>query len=152
MSHIEVIDSKVSVWGGSPAKNAVKTVTCGANAQGIIWVRLLAYPGTGVNTMWNVWINDSSGKNFARWYGSGTTARGRMGTSGTVTVTKTLQGGGYWDSLVVKIVPSANTTQFYFNGEDLGTYSHGTQPSDVVGEIKIERETTACERQHDVPR
>ena len=139
-SQIEVVSNFVRVWGGATSYDAIKTVSCSSSPTGYIWVRILAYLGSGWDTIWSVWIDDSSARNFGRWYGSGSTARGRIGGTANVTAVQNLQGNGVWDSLVMKINPAANTTQFYFNGADLGTLSHASEgTADVVGRVRFER-------------
>ncbi len=94
--------------------------------------------GVGDMTMWSLWLDDPSGHNLARWYGKGTTARGRIGGTGDVTAEQTLTGS--WDSLVVKINLAANTSEFTFNGTTIGTLSHAvTGASDTLGRIWFER-------------
>jgi hypothetical protein len=88
--------------------------------------------------MWSFWINDSSGRNLARWYGSGTTARGRIGSTANVTTTQNLSGA--WENIDVKINPSANTSEFFFNGTSLGTLSHASEGAgDAIGQLRFER-------------
>ena len=92
------------------------------------------------DNIWSFWVDDASGHNFGRWYGTGTTARGRIGGTAKVTAVQNLQGNGVWDSLVMKMDPAANTTQFFFNGTDLGTLSHASEgTADVVGRVRFER-------------
>ena len=118
--------------------DAVKTVSCGADASGYITVTVKINGEVGDQTMWNLWIDDAAMNNFARWYGSGTTARGRIGTTGTVTASQNLSGA--WEELKVKIHPGNNTTEFFFNGTSLGVYSHSvTGVGDVLGRLRFER-------------
>ena len=139
-SQVETVSEFVRIWGGAGSYDSIHTMTCSDAGYGYIMVRILAYAGVGSNTSWSVWVDDASGLNFGRWYGSGTTARGRIGGTANVTTVQNLQGGGVWDSLVIKIVPSANTTQFFFNGADLGVFSHADQGTgDVVGRVRFER-------------
>jgi len=47
---------------------------------------------------------------------------------------------GRWDTLKVKITPSANTSEFFFNGASIGVLDHGqTGAGDVIGRLKFER-------------
>lgn len=88
--------------------------------------------------MWSLWLNDPAGVNICRWYGTGTTARGRIGSSGIVTVEQTLTGG--WDNLLVKINPVAKTAQFFFNGVSIGTLSYSAQgAANTLGKLRFER-------------
>ena len=137
-AHIAIDNTCVKIIGGSGSKDALKTVSCADQGWGYIWVRLKINGEVGANTIWSLWINDSSGKNLARWYGSGTTARGRIGNTGNVTATQTLSGA--WETIDVKINPSANTSQFFFNGTSIGTLSHASEGAgDAVGQLRFER-------------
>ena len=87
--------------------------------------------------MWSLWCDDPSGKNLARWYGGGTTARGRIGDSGIVTDLHPLTGN--WDTLIVKIEPALNTSEFFFNGASIGTLDHSsTGAGDSLGRLRFE--------------
>ena len=137
-SHVAISNSCVQIWGGPGTYTATKTVNCADQGWGYIWVRLKINGEVGANTMWSFWINDSAGKNLARWYGSGTTARGRIGGSASVTTTQTLSGA--WQTIDVKINPSANTSEFFFNGVSLGTLSHASEGAgDAIGQLIFER-------------
>ena len=88
--------------------------------------------------MWSLWFDDPAGINICRWYGSGTTARGRIGGSATVTATQTLTGG--LDALLVKINPTAKTAEFFFNGTSIGVLSYSAQgAANTLGRIRFER-------------
>jgi hypothetical protein len=128
----------VKILGGAGSYDAVKTVNCTDQGLGYIWVRLNINGEVGTKTMWNFWINDSSGRNLARWYGTGTSARGRIGNTSSVTATQTLSGA--WETIDVKINPSANTSEFFFNGVSLGTLSHASEGAgDAIGQLRLER-------------
>ena len=137
-SHIAISNSCVQLFGGAGSYSATKTVSIADQGWGYIWVRLKINGEVGANTIWSLWINDSSARNLARWYGSGTTARGRIGNTGSVTATQTLSGA--WQNIDVKINPAANTSQFFFNGVSIGTLSHASEgAADTIGQIRFER-------------
>jgi len=141
-SQIAVESESVKVSGGAGAVDAVQTLSCGSlggNQVGI-WAKIKK--GTGTAIFWNLWIDDPSGKNFGWWFGTGTLVRGKIGTGSQLTASKSLTGA--WDLLYVKIDFSANTTQFFFNGTSLGSYSHvETGAVDALGQIRFERLDTA---------
>ncbi len=57
----------------------------------VILCSLEAYPGiSSGGNIWAAWFNDAAGKNFARWYGYGNTARPRIGGYGLVLPAVTL--------------------------------------------------------------
>ena len=137
-AHIAMLSQTVKILGGSGAKDALKTVSCGDGGLGYIWVRTKIQKGTGSKTIWSLYINDSSGANLARWYGTGTTARGRIGGTADVTPVQTLTGA--WDNIDVKIYPATNNSEFFFNGNSIGTLSHSSQGAgDTVGQLRFER-------------
>ena len=137
-SQIAIDNQCVKIWGGTGSYDAIKTVSCTDQGLGYIWVRLKVNGEVGNFTMWSLWINDSSGRNLARWYGNGTTARGRIGNTGNVTAQKNLSGA--WETIDVRINPSANTSEFFFNGVSIGTLSHASEGAgDAIGQLRFER-------------
>ena len=140
-SQIAVEDNTVKMIGGATAYTADQTVSC-TGSGGVACVRLKVKNGVGTHTLWNLCIDDPTGKNLARWYGMGTSARGRIGTGSLVATSKTLTGG--WDDLYVKINFTANTSEFFFNGASTGTLSHAeTGAGDSIGRLRFERENNS---------
>jgi hypothetical protein len=102
-------------------------------------------PRLGV--MWDFWINDAAGNNLARWYGSGTSARPRIGGTSLVLDPVTLTGG--WDTLQVEIDSNRDYSHFYFNGTLLGGLSHSsTGAGNTVGSIWLGRQNTTAPGQY----
>ena len=97
--------------------------------------------------MWDFWINDAAGNNLARWYGSGTSVRPRIGGTDIVLDTVTLTGG--WDKLEVEIDTNRDYSHFYFNGSLLGGLSHSsTGAGNTVGSVWLGRQNTAVPGQY----
>jgi len=138
-SQIVVEDQSGKVLGGSGSYDATQDLNPSCDGDGTIAaVELKIKRGAGANTFWNVWIDDAAGNNLARWYGSGGSVRGRIGTGGLVTTTQSLT--GEWDTLYVKINFSTNVSEFFFNGANIGSLDHsGTGAGDSIGRIRIER-------------
>ena len=137
-SQIAVENELVKVSGGAGAVDAIQGVSCGSlvGNQVAVWAKIKK--GAGSTIFWNLTIDDSSGKNFGRWFGNGMLARGRIGSGSQQTASQGLSGG--WDCLFMKIDFAANTTQFFFNGASLGSYSHTeTGAGDALGRIRFER-------------
>ena len=125
------------ISGGAGAMEVSRRVECGDCATGVIAVRVRIKKGLGAATIWSLWIDDASGANLARWYGTGTQVRGRIGGTGSVTGLQNLTGG--WDDLLVKIYPALNRSQFFFNGTHIGTLDHSvTGAGDSVGRLRFE--------------
>ncbi|MDO8685032.1 MAG: glycoside hydrolase family 20 zincin-like fold domain-containing protein [Armatimonadota bacterium] len=138
---IDTTGSRVKMSGGAsttdayyPEVNYISYV----GADNVIWVHFKAYPGTGTDTMWNLWFDDSAGNNMARYYGSATTCRGRVGGTNTVTVVYTLT-PAIWNDLDIKIDMAANTATYYCNSFFVGTLDYGSTHGNVLGRIKFER-------------
>jgi hypothetical protein len=143
-SQIGIVSQTVKIAGGAGSYDAVHTANCGDPGTGYMWVHARARAGSGTsNVLWNLHIDDPSGANLARWYGTGTTAKGRIAGTTTVTPTQTLTGG--WDDISVRIDPYANTSEFFFNGSSIGVLDHGqTGAGDVIGRVRIERGSLSC--------
>ena len=138
-AEIEVVSQAVKITGGSPNSEAARSVSCSGTA-GVIGAKVKIRAGSGGVTLWGLWYDDPSGNNLARWYGTGTTARPRIGGTGLVLNPVTLTGGGVWDTLTVHIDTNTDTDEFFFNGTSLGTLSHSsTGAGSSVGAIKFER-------------
>ena len=136
---IEVVDEAIKINGGLDTWDVHRYVECSPNANGIIWLQAMVRKGIGSENMWGLWMDDINGENLARWYGSGSTARGRIGPTDSVTAIQTLTGG--WDSIAAKVDVSANTTEFFFNGVSLGALSHnitGNYGGDTVSRVRLE--------------
>jgi len=135
--HIRIANDTLAIEGSATSYDANRMVSCSDPGTGCIKVSVKVRSGVGDATMWSLWCDDPSGKNLARWYGGGTTARGRIGDSGIVTALQTLTGG--WDYLVVKIDPAANTSEFLLNGTSIGALDHtGTGAGDTLGRLRFE--------------
>ena len=50
-----------------------------------------------------------------------------------------LSGVESWDDLYIKIDTTANTSEFFFNGNSYGAISHGATPANLIGSVRIER-------------
>ncbi len=136
-SEVGVLSDAVKISGGSDNKEAVQYVSC-SGSGGVITAHVRVKAGLGSGTLWGFWIDDANGNNLARWYGSGTTARPRIGGTSLVLDSANLTGG--WDDLSVRINTSANTSEFFLNGASLGTLNHSsTGAGDSVGRVMLER-------------
>ena len=136
-NQIQVSGQAVKINGDTTTYDSVATATCSGGASGIIWMRAKIQQGVGDKTLWSLRINDTSGVNLARWYGTGTTARPRMGDSTAVLPGQTLTGGGVWDVIEVKIYAATDISEFLFNGTSIGTLSHAGA-GNTAGELKFE--------------
>jgi hypothetical protein len=137
-AEIQIVSQTVKVNGGATAFDSIKTVTCGDPGAGFIRVVVKIQKGVGTTTMWSLWCDDAAGANLARWYGTGTTAKGRIGNTTSVTADQILTGG--WDELMVKINPYNNTTEFFFNSVSIGVLDHSqTGATDTLGRLRFER-------------
>lgn len=136
-AEIAVENQSAKVLGGSANVQALKSVTC-SGSGGVIWAEAKIKPGYGGGTLWGLWIDDAAGNNLARWYGSGTTARPRIGGTGLVLDPQTLNAG--WNTIGVKINTNTDIDEYYLNGVSLGTLSHSsTGAGNSVGRVKFER-------------
>jgi hypothetical protein len=143
------VNGVMQIIGGATSLYASRAVYCSDPGTGTIRAAVKIRRGTGDATMWGLWFDDPDGYNLARWYGTGTTARGRVGGTTEVTEAQTLTGG--WDSLVVRIDPIENTSEFIFNGNSIGTLSHAALGgSDVIGWVQFERIGNAQAAGHSV--
>jgi hypothetical protein len=134
------VGGTVKIIGGSSAAECYGSVQSCSGVGGVIWVRIQAKKGSGTSTMWSFYIDDAAGNRLARWYGAGTTAKGRIGTTSLVTADRNLTGPTAWDNLDAKIYTATNQTEFFFNGSSLGTLDHSsTGAGDTVGRLKFER-------------
>lgn len=123
--------------GGSGTVTASRTVSC-AGANNVIVAEIKVRGGTGTGDFfWSIYLDDSSGNNFARWYGGSRHARGRIGS--TITADMVFSGPDVWDDLYVEIDTVANTSEFFFNGISFGALSHGATPAASIGAVRIER-------------
>ena len=105
---------------------------------GVIPLSFKVHAGSGTDMVWSLWIDDTASTNMVRWYGSGTSARGRVGSTTIVTAPQTLTGS--WDDLLVIINPSAKTAAFFFNGAPIGTLDYSSQGTgNVIGRVRFER-------------
>ncbi|MHC4671893.1 MAG: PKD domain-containing protein [Planctomycetota bacterium] len=142
-TQITVTSGTVKVDGGTTAYDSKQTVTCGDPGTGVIQVSIDVKSGTGDTNMWNLYLDDTSGLNMARWYGAGTTARGRIGGTALVTASQVLTGS--WDELVVRIDPYTKTTEFFFNGSSIGTLDYSsTGAVNTLGSITFERNNNSA--------
>jgi hypothetical protein len=136
-NQIQVSGHAVKVNGDPVSHYSVASATCSGGASGIIWVRAKIRQGIGNKTIWSFRVNDNSGVNLARWYGTGTTARPRIGDSTSVLAPQILSGPDVWDTIEVRIHTATDTSEFLFNGTTIGTLSH-VGAGNTVGEVKIE--------------
>jgi len=136
-SKITISAQALKILGGAGVFDAVHTLDCGDFGTGVIAVDVKIKKGVGANTIWGLWIDDAAGANLAHWYGSGMTARGKIGATSSVTNLCSLTGN--WDDLFVKIYPAMNRSQFFFNGAMIGTLDHSsTGAGDSVGRLRFE--------------
>ena len=138
-AEISVADQTVRISGGTTSVDAVRSgLTCADPGTGVIPLSFKVHAGSGVDIVWSLWIDDTASTNMVRWYGSGTSARGRVGSTTITTPAQTLTGG--WDDLLVRINPSAKTAAFFFNGAPIGTLDYSSQgTSNVIGRVRFER-------------
>jgi len=136
-SQIQVLNQTVQISGDANTYDTIHNLNCQNTGGEVTRIIAKVKRGFGNEIMWNLWIDDSSGNNLARWYGSGTTVRGGIGATAQATPLQTLT--GLWDTLMVKIDPSANTSEFIFNGTSIGTLDHSpTGAGDILARIKFE--------------
>ena len=135
---IDSAGSAVRIIGGSGAWTAGHTMSPAyAGASNVIWFHVIANSGVGTDTMWSIWLDDVNGNNLARYYGSGTSCRGRIGGSNTsLTGGLTLTAGPH--DLDIRIDTAANTSTFYVDGGLLGTLDHTSTPGNTLGKVRFE--------------
>jgi len=135
---VTVDNETVKIVGEGESCRCTANVTC-EGAKGIILVSAQVKAGAGSDNMWDFWINDAAGNNLARWYGSGTSARPRIGGTDIVLDPVALTGG--WDTLEVQIDTNRDYSYFYFNATLLGGVSHGsTGAGNTVGSVWLGRQ------------
>ena len=139
-AEIAISSQNVKINGGTGDVDAIQSVTCSGDGTNVgVYTKIRA--GYGTATMWSMYIDDTSNKNLARWYGSGVSARGCISEGATITPEKALTGN--WDDLYVKINFASNTSSFYLNGALIGTLSHAeTGAGDSIGRIRFVRNTS----------
>jgi hypothetical protein len=143
---VTVDNQTVRIVGDGAPCNCTANVTC-RGRNGIILVSARVKAGAGSDNMWHFWINDAAGNNFARWYGSGTTAKPRIGGTSIVLDSVTLTGG--WDTLEVEIDTNTNYSYFYFNGTLLGGLSYSsTGAGNTIGNVWLGRQNTTAPGQY----
>lgn len=137
-SAVQVVSQTVKVNAAATACGCTKLVTC-YGLGGIIWARIQAKSGAVSGPTWDAWFNDAAGRNFARWYGSPTTARPRIDGDNTLVLNSvTLTGTSTWDTLDVKIDTNTHLSEFFFNGDSLGTLNYSTYGAvPPVGQVVI---------------
>lgn len=139
-AEIAVDSQRLKIIGGAGSCDSIQALAFGASSVG---VRLRVRKGSGTSSLWSLWIDDSMGRNYGRWFGTGSVVRGRIGSGSQVTSAQNLTGN--WDDLHIKVTPSANQTQFIFNGSVIGTYSHTeTGAGETIGRIRIERSNSSA--------
>ncbi len=134
---IDSAGSWLKFTGGSGSPTAYHVMSYSGSGSRI-YIHILAKPGTGTDTMWNIFFDDPSSNNLARWYGSGTTCRGRIGGTSVVTDGRTLN-AGQWNDLDLRINTATNISEFYLNGSFMGSLDHTATPSNTLGQIRFER-------------
>jgi len=106
----------------------------------IIYWCIYVYAGGGVaGNEFDIWANDSTGKNFARWYGGPATEKPRIDGVSVVGTGVTLV-SGIWNKLCVDINTLTGFSDFYFNDALVGHLDYRTnQPgiSDYVSQVLI---------------
>ena len=137
-NQIEVSGQTVKINGDTANYSSTTTTSCSGGASGVIWMRVNIRQGAGADKyIWSLRINDTSGANLARWYGSGSTARPRIGDGTSVLAPQNLTGPGVWDVLEVKINTATDSSEFFFNGTSIGELSH-SGAGNTAGELKFE--------------
>ncbi|MHC4676320.1 MAG: hypothetical protein ACYTBZ_27835, partial [Planctomycetota bacterium] len=138
----EIEIDQASPWlkfiGGTGTPDAYHLMNYSGSGN-VIFIHILVKPGTGTDTMWNLWFDDPVGNNLARWYGSASICRGRIGGTAVVTSSQHPLIAGQWNDLDLKIDTAANTSDFFCNGLHLGTLNHTADPSNVLGRIEFDR-------------
>ena len=141
-TEIQLVDQTVRINGALGTWGVERSISssCSPDVNGVIWLHARVKSGFGGATMWGLWLDDSAGVNLARWYGSATTARGRIGPTSSVTAIYNLTGG--WDYIAARVDTVANTTEFFFNGVSVGALNHyiaANYAGDSVGRVRFER-------------
>jgi len=135
---ITVQSGAVKIAGGT-AGNTVNDIA--DQTGGVITVGFQWKNGVGDSSLWNVLFDDSAGVNLARYYGTATSVRGRMGGTGTVTDPVTVNDNA-WHNLKIVIDTVANSSTFYLDGGLLpgpNPLPHSaTGAGDILGSIKID--------------
>ena len=138
-SEIYLTGATVRITGALGSKDAYRTVSYSGSGN-VIWVHFQAMPGTtGTGaTMWSLWLDDTAGNSLARFYGTASTCRGRVGGTSVVTDSYDLATGA-WNDLDVRIDTAANTCEFLRNRTYMGKLDHTTTPNNTLGKIRWER-------------
>jgi hypothetical protein len=134
---IGVIGQQLRIAGGSSVVDSARVFSYTDN---ITWIKFDIMAGAGTDMLWNFYVDSAGGKNLARWYGTGTTARGRIAGYDVYTEEQTLSGPGVWDTLAIKLSLSENTSEFFFNDVSIGVLDHSVSSAgDYIGKLKWER-------------
>ena len=141
---VDVVSNELKV-SGQLAKVSDVVSFGPVNDPNTIRCQVFAKPGVGLNTIWSIDFQDAGGASFARWYGSGTTARPRINGYGLVLAPVTLVAGMY-NQLDVFVNQTAGTSTFYHNGAYLGflQYSPTSPATGGVGRVEIHNEARAA--------
>ncbi|MDO8588391.1 MAG: PKD domain-containing protein [Armatimonadota bacterium] len=126
-----------TIVGGSGSVDASKTGLNYYGSGSVVWVHtaIVGYNDNS-NTMWNIWIDDESGRNHACLSGSDNLLVGKSG--GNTTAGKSLTDRAGHD-IDIEINTAVHTAEFYADGVSLGQLSYPNGQSAKVDRIRFER-------------
>lgn len=120
-------------YNGVAASRGILAGDCGTNE---ISVKFKIKKGAGADNYWYLYLTDAGGKDLAYFMGSGTQISGKTGAGSTAA--QLLTGG--WDNVEVKIYPSSDQSEFFFNGTSIGVLSHAAPGvGDYLGSMRFDR-------------
>ncbi|MGQ9455320.1 MAG: OB-fold nucleic acid binding domain-containing protein [Armatimonadota bacterium] len=133
--------NKIGVVGGvlriQGAPGAVQADHAAATAAGADSFEMTVKIKRGVGTanIWQLFAYDPVGAELVRWYGSGTSARPRIGGQVLPSIVLT---DDEWHTLGIKYTFATNTAEFFFDGESKGTIT-GLTGNDILGSVQFFR-------------
>jgi|GEM_PF-3239233 len=131
-SRIGVTGGVLRVQGGAGAVTAAHAAGTAFGAESFE-MTIKMKRGIGTTNIWQLFAYDSAGVELVRWYGSGTTAKPRIGGSVLPAITLT---DDNWHTLGIKYTFATNTAEFFFDGVSKGTIV-GLTGNDVLGRVEF---------------
>ncbi len=131
-SRIGVTGGVLRVQGGAGAFTAAHSAGTALGAESFE-MSVKMKRGVGTANIWQLFAYDSQGVELVRWYGSGTSARPRIGGSILPSIVLT---DDNWHTLKINYTFATNTAEFFFDGVSKGTIT-GLTGNDILGRVEF---------------